>query len=170
MRNIFCTTDIFLLVIISSFIHSLRPEFLQQKIAYFYYWRRSRLPFRSIRLHLPHPCFSGSHKRCSVRMYLIVFSSEFMFYLCHLYLTTHNGVQQDFYIKWCAFRLKVTRDVPHMEQDLHTNTEYLSSSLIILWRSCCSIFNILCSALYILYFCPFSFGHCTVYPSLMHTI
>ena len=66
-------------------------------------------------------------------MYLIVFSSEFMFYLCHLYLTTHNGVQQDFHIKWCAFRLKVTRHVPHMEQDLHTNTEYLSSSPIILW-------------------------------------
>ena len=112
-------------------------------------------------------------------MYLIVFSSEFMFYLCHLYLTTHNGVQQDFHIKWCAFRLKVTRHVPHMEQDLHTNTEYLSSSPIILWSVAqslvfcvvlCIFFTfvlfLLAIVLYVLLWCmqsKYSFGIFTLF-------
>jgi len=72
----------------------------------------------------PTPLFSRSHNKCSVRLYFIMFSSEFMFYLCHLYLIRHNDVQQDFHIKWCWCRLKVTRHVPHQEQELLTLTEF----------------------------------------------
>ena len=114
-------------------------------------------------------------------MHLVVFSSEFMFYLCHLYLTTHNGVQQDFHIKWCAFRLKVTRHVPHMEQDLHTNTEYLSSSPIILWSVAqslvfcvvlCIFFTfvlfLLAIVLYVLLWCMQSKYHFVIFTLFSH--
>ena len=50
-----------------------------------------------------------------------------MFHLCYLYLFMHTCIQHDFHIRWCSYRLKVTRRVSHMEQELLTIPEHLSS-------------------------------------------
>ena len=62
-----------------------------------------------------------------------------------------------------GFIIRVTRWVPHVEQELLTLSEHLST--------CCSIFSFLCNVLKIvLSFCPFSFGYCVVVcsPSIYH--
>ena len=50
-----------------------------------------------------------------------------MLYLCYLYLFTHTGVQHDFHIRWWMCRLTVAWWVSHVEQELLTHPEYLSS-------------------------------------------
>ena len=50
----------------------------------------------------------------------------------------------------------VTRRVSHLEQELLTIPEHRGS--------CCSIFSFLCNVLCIIFFGPFSFGHCLVCP------
>jgi hypothetical protein len=50
-----------------------------------------------------------------------------MIYLCYLYLFTFTGVQHDLYIRCCSCRLTVTRRVSHVEQELLTLPEPLSS-------------------------------------------
>ena len=47
-----------------------------------------------------------------------------MFYVCYLYLFTHNGVQHYFYFR-C--HLAVTQHVPHVEQELLTLPEHMRS-------------------------------------------
>ena len=51
----------------------------------------------------------------------------FMIYLCYLYLFTFTGVQHDLYIRCCSCRLTVTRQLSHVEQELLTLPEHLSS-------------------------------------------
>ena len=50
-----------------------------------------------------------------------------MIYLCYLYLLTFTGVQHDLYIRGCSCRLTVTRQLSHVEQELMTLPEHLSS-------------------------------------------
>ena len=50
-----------------------------------------------------------------------------MIYLCYLYLLTFTGVQHDLYIRCCSCRLTVTRQLSHVEQELLTLPEHLSS-------------------------------------------
>ena len=38
----------------------------------------------------------------------------FVFYLYYLYLFTYTGVQHDFHIRLCSYRLTVTRRVSHL--------------------------------------------------------
>ena len=44
---------------------------------------------------------------CFYTFYIFTLS-EFMFYLCYLYLFTHTGVQHDYNIRWCSCSLTVT--------------------------------------------------------------
>jgi len=50
----------------------------------------------------------------------VLFCREFMFYLCYLYLFTYTGVQHDFHIRLCLYRLAVTRQVSHVQQEMLT--------------------------------------------------
>jgi hypothetical protein len=50
-----------------------------------------------------------------------------MLHLCYLYLFMHTCIQHDFHIRWCSYRLKVTRWVSHMKQELLTIPEHPSS-------------------------------------------
>ena len=47
------------------------------------------------------------------------------YYWCYLYWFAYIGVHHDFHIRWCSFRLTVTRRVQHVEQELLTLPELL---------------------------------------------
>ena len=49
------------------------------------------------------------------------------FYLCYLNSFTYTSVQHDFHIRLCSFRLTVTRQEAHVEQELLTLSEHMSS-------------------------------------------
>jgi hypothetical protein len=73
----------------------------------------------------------------------------------------HFDVQYDFhYIRWCLYRLSVTRQVLLVKQEVLTLPEHMSSPRFILgW----SFFSFLCSVLCTIVF-PFSFCHCIICP------
>ena len=76
--------------------------------------------------------------------------TEFMFYLCHLYLFTHTGVKHHFDITWCSYYLTVIRRILLVELELKTFPGNMSSPPVCLWgNSCCLIFSFLCSGLLI---------------------
>ena len=54
----------------------------------------------------------------SVCLYLHLFYSGFMLYVCHLYLVTYTNVQHDFHIRECPCRITLPRRVPLLEQEL----------------------------------------------------
>ena len=47
-----------------------------------------------------------------------------------LYLFTYTGFQHNFHIRWCSCRLTVTLWVSHVEQELLTFLEHLTSPLV----------------------------------------
>ena len=48
-----------------------------------------------------------------------------MFYLCYLLLFTYTGVQHDFHIRFCSYRLTVTRQVSYVKQELSFLPEFI---------------------------------------------
>ena len=92
----------------------------------------------------------------------------FMLHLCYLYLFMHTCIQRDLHIRWCSYWLKVTRRVSHMEQELLTIPEHLSSPPV--FRSVrvarSLVFSIVfCRSLFVFLSLFFS-GRCIVYPSI----
>jgi hypothetical protein len=87
--------------------------------------------------------------------------SEVHALLRYLYLFTHNGVQHDFFIRWCSCRLTVTRRMTLEEQELLTFPEHLCSFIPGFCGACvdqslvfCEVF---CGSLFVclsLIFCP----------------
>jgi len=83
-----------------------------------------------------------------------------MFYLCYMYVLTNTGVLHDFHIKWCSCRLTVTRRVSHLEQELLTRPEHLSSPPVFNEvRVARSLFSVYCFVDCCLSFCSFSLWH-----------
>ena len=68
------------------------------------------------------------HKR-DVWFVFTLFCMGFMFYVCYLYLFMCTGVHYDFHVRWCLC-LTVTWWVSHMEEELITLPEHLSSPLV----------------------------------------
>jgi len=76
-------------------------------------------------------------------------------------LFTYTGAQHDFYVKWFSCRLKVTRWVSYMVQELITLPEHLNSPSVfsrVRVARYCFMYNLLQIVV-------FPFGHCVVRPS-----
>ena len=95
----------------------------------------------------------------SVRAWIIRFFVRFIFIFVLLMLV----------MTWHRDKGRVTGWSSLMEKERLTLPEHRNSPPLFIWGSCCSIFNIPCSIIWIivLSFCFFffiSFGHCTVCP------
>jgi len=86
----------------------------------------SHLLFRSVL-----SAMMSAKKKCSIPLDLYLFCGGFMLYLCYLYLFTYTGVQHDFHIRRCSCPLAVTRGVSHVEQEMLTLPEYLTSPSVL---------------------------------------
>jgi hypothetical protein len=87
--------------------------------------------------------------------------------LCYFNLFTYTGVQHHFHILWCSCRLTLWRQIPLMEQELHTLPKHLQSPLIAdsQWSLCSCIFCFLCIVLWTTVF-SFLLLYCLLhYPS-----
>jgi len=88
-------------------------------------------------------------------VFILISFVGFVFYLYYFHLFTYTGVQHYIYIRWCSYRLTVTRRVSLVEQELLPLLEYLSTLPVFIWiriaRSLvfCVVF---CRSLFVLLF------------------
>ena len=73
-----------------------------------------------------------------------LFCRELMFNTCHLCLYTYVCAQHDFHVRWCWCRLRVTRQLSLMGQELQSpeTAEFIPYYVV---GSCCLIFMFLYS-------------------------
>jgi hypothetical protein len=78
--------------------------------------------------------------------------------IIELYLFTYTGFQHNFHIRWCSCRLTVTLWVSHVEQELLTFLEHLTSPLV--FSGVCVAWYLVFCVDHCLSFCPFWTLYC----------
>jgi len=124
----------------------------------------SRVRVVHVKLHVFTFLVSFCDVRCDSRVktmfasFLLPFVlKEFMFYLCYLYSCTYTGVQHDFHIRWCSWRLTATLRISPVELVVSLPEHLRSPSVFSGIRVAQSL--VFC-VMFVDHCFPFPFAHC----------